>query len=219
MGSVQSQLLEIHKKFHGWTTMLLDREGLDKRKFEYFNPTGKEEPVVRIYEWAVAKKYVLRADQFDGKTNAIVDFAAKVKSKKAKTWKRSEPAPEKPRDSDGVQTLVADTFDDVVLDPKKHVLVEYYTPDCEHCKELEPEWQQLAKEANKRGWPTEGDLVLTKINVEANEVEEEHSIVPKIVLYPAVKADRKFVQRTTFTGKRTSEKMLNFLADYLEEAR
>jgi protein disulfide-isomerase A6 len=44
-----------------------------------------------------------------------------------------------------VVTLKDSTFDTVVMDGSKDVLVEFYAPWCGHCKNLAPIWESLAK--------------------------------------------------------------------------
>lgn len=44
-----------------------------------------------------------------------------------------------------MQVVVADTFDEIVNNPEKDVLVEFYSPWCGHCKNLEPTYTELAE--------------------------------------------------------------------------
>lgn len=44
-----------------------------------------------------------------------------------------------------VVTLTDSTFNKIVLDEEKDVLVEFYAPWCGHCKNLAPVWESLAK--------------------------------------------------------------------------
>ena len=40
--------------------------------------------------------------------------------------------------------VVAESFDDVVNDPGKDVLIQFYSLSCPHCKKLEPVYRELA---------------------------------------------------------------------------
>lgn len=40
---------------------------------------------------------------------------------------------------------MADTFDEIVNNPEKDVLVEFYAPWCSHCKNLEPTYTELGE--------------------------------------------------------------------------
>lgn len=66
---------------------------------------------------------------------------------------------------DGLTVLVGSSFDEIVNDASKDVLVKYYAPWCGHCKALAPVWDELAKEM-------EGieDLVIAKFDATENEV-------------------------------------------------
>lgn len=43
------------------------------------------------------------------------------------------------------QVVVAESFDQVVNDPDKNVLIQFFSPLCPHCKKLEPVYGELAE--------------------------------------------------------------------------
>merc|ERR1712137_286562 len=98
---------------------------------------------------------------------------------------------------DGVLVLTGNTFEKHVLDAKKDVFVEFYAPWCGHCKKLEPEWKSLAKTVEQSG---KKGVVIAKMDATENECEEEVDGFPKLVLYPAVKADKKMRSKHVYSG-------------------
>jgi len=75
-------------------------------------------------------------EDYDGgrDTQDIIDFI----NRRAGTNARVAKAPSE------VAILDSTNFDSIVLDTKKHVLVEFYAPWCGHCKKLAPTWEKLA---------------------------------------------------------------------------
>ena len=58
---------------------------------------------------------------------------------------KSQPIPKK---QGIVKVVVGNSFEKIVLDNKKDVLIELYAPWCGHCKSLEPKYKELAKKVN-----------------------------------------------------------------------
>ncbi|TKS89245.1 T-complex protein 1 subunit gamma [Collichthys lucidus] len=64
-----------------------------------------------------------------------------------------------------LQVVVAETFDDVVNDPDKDVLIQFYSPSCPHCKKLEPVYRELADALS-----SDPSIVVSKMNAVDNDV-------------------------------------------------
>lgn len=124
-------------------------------------------------------KYVYEGDAKSIGGDDISKFLADFKAGSLKPHLKSEEIPE-PATVDGLTVLVGKSFDDVVKDASKDVLVKYYAPWCGHCKALAPVWDALAKDV-------EGidDLVIAKFDATVNEVEGlEIRGYPTLKFYP-----------------------------------
>ena len=64
-----------------------------------------------------------------------------------------------------VVVLVGETFDSVVLDTSRDVLVELYAPWCAHCKGLAPKLRALADRAKEEA----PELVIAQMDATAND--------------------------------------------------
>merc|ERR1711907_228890 len=175
----------------------------------YFDPQKGEGPTISAIAWKTGKKYVRNGQSLFREPGFVEKFVADVKAKKLKPVQRSEAAPQKAEKSPGLTTLVANTFDDIVMDKNKYVIVDYSSPTCKECKELDPIWKEVAKAAKK----SLKNVVVAHINVDANDVEEPMEMVPKIVLYPAVSSERKIKAKRIYTGKRRLEEIMTFIND------
>lgn len=84
-----------------------------------------------------------------------------------------------------MKVVVGKTFDEIVADPTKDVLIELYAPWCGHCKELEPKLVDLAKRLKK-----EKNLVIAKMDATANEAPEQYSVKGFPTIYYAKANDK-----------------------------
>lgn len=118
---------------------------------------------------------------------------------------KSEPIPE---ENDGpVKVVVAKTYEQIVLDEDKDVLIEFYAPWCGHCKALAPKYEELGSLYAASEFKDK--IVIAKVDATSNDVPDEIQGFPTIKLYPA--GDKK--NPVTYSGSRTIEDIIDFVAE------
>jgi protein disulfide-isomerase A4 len=111
------------------------------------------------------------------------------------------------RNAGPVKIVVGKSFEKVVLDKNKDVLIELYAPWCGHCKTLEPIYNELAKKLKK-----EKNLVIAKLDATANEILDPYmsSGFPTIYFAPSNKKSEPI----KFEGDRTLEELEKFVKEH-----
>jgi len=112
-----------------------------------------------------------------------------------------------PADNSGpVKVIVGKTFDQIVNDPTKDVLVEFYAPWCGHCKALVPVFEEVGLAVAHVS-----SVVIAKIDATANDVTPTLGIrgFPTIKLF---RANDK-ANPLDYEGDRSKEDFLSFLQD------
>jgi len=130
------------------------------------------------------------------------------------------------KDPSYVIDVTDDTFDSIVLDTKKNVLIEFYAPWCGHCKSLAPIYEKLGK-----AYANEEEIVIARIDADANkQIGTRFSIqgFPTLKYFPKNNKDGEdydggrelsdFISaiNTKFGAKRDSEGLLDSSAGRVE---
>jgi protein disulfide-isomerase A1 len=92
---------------------------------------------------------------------------------------KSEPIPEKQEGP--VTVVVAKNYQEVVIDSKQDVLLEFYAPWCGHCKALAPKYDELAGMYKDHA----DKVVISKVDATLNDVPDEIQGFPTIKLFKA----------------------------------
>ncbi|KAF5602323.1 disulfide-isomerase precursor [Fusarium subglutinans] len=131
----------------------------------------------------------------------VEDFAAG----KIEPSIKSEPIPE--TQEGPVTVVVAKSYNDIVLDDTKDVLIEFYAPWCGHCKALAPKYDDLASQFAASEFKDK--VVIAKVDATLNDVPDEIQGFPTIKLYAAGAKDAP----VTYQGSRTVEDLANFIKE------
>ncbi|KAF4458551.1 hypothetical protein FALBO_14708 [Fusarium albosuccineum] len=118
---------------------------------------------------------------------------------------KSEPIPE--TQEGPVTVVVAKSYNDIVLDDNKDVLIEFYAPWCGHCKALAPKYDELATSFAASEFKDK--VVIAKVDATQNDVPDEIQGFPTIKLYPAGAKDAP----VTYQGSRTVEDLAEFIKE------
>jgi len=131
---------------------------------------------------------------------AISEYVEGILSGKTKPFFKSD---EVPQTNDGpVYVVVGKTFDSVVMDNTKDVLVEFYAPWCGHCKELEPKYNNLGQFLA----PHKNSILIAKIDATTNDTPTQIEGFPTILFFPKDGKDKPIA----FDGQRNEKKFLIF---------
>ena len=117
-------------------------------------------------------------------TDSLTSFLEGILDGSVEPTMASEEIPE--NDMDGnVKIVVGKSFDAIVRDPTKDVLIEVYAPWCGHCKSLEPIYKELADT-----FADIDSVVIAKMDGTQNEHPAlEVEGYPAIFMFPAIKGN------------------------------
>lgn len=178
------------------------KEGLESRLADYVGVKSEDLPSVRIADTRVdLKKYIMQGEITVENINKFVDDWDEGKLKPHLKSQEIPKTQDKP-----VYTIVGKSFEDVVINSDKDVLVKFYAPWCGHCKALAPVYEELAKKLahNEK-------LLIAEIDATENEVEQVHITgFPTIKFWPAGKKDKP----VDFNGERKVEGFEKFLQEH-----
>ncbi|KAL2897369.1 Protein disulfide isomerase-like 1-3, partial [Bienertia sinuspersici] len=180
-----SLLQEAAKPFKGkiiFSFVQMDNEEYGKPMIDFFGVVGESPRVVAYTGNADRRKFFMDGDMTSDNIKLFVENFLTHRHR-LKPFYKSDPIPET-NDGD-VKIVVGETFQEIVLDEAKDVLLEIYAPWCSHCKTLEPIYNKLAK--HLKGIDS---LVIAKMDGTKNEHPKAMAQgFPTILFYPAGKKD------------------------------
>ncbi|XP_037846837.2 protein disulfide-isomerase A4 isoform X2 [Chlorocebus sabaeus] len=199
----RSKVLEVAKDFPEYTFAIADEEDYAGEVKDLGLSESGEDVNAAILDES-GKKFAMEPEEFDSDT--LREFVTAFKKGKLKPVIKSQPVPK--NNKGPVKVVVGKTFDSIVMDPKKDVLIEFYAPWCGHCKQLEPVYSSLAKK-----YKGQKGLVIAKMDATANDVPSDRYKVEGFpTIYFAPSGDKK--NPVKFEG---GDRDLEHLSKFIEE--
>ncbi|KAF8051919.1 hypothetical protein N665_1645s0004 [Sinapis alba] len=200
-------LREVAKSFKGkfvFVYVQMDNEEYGEAVSGFFGVTGTASKVLVYTGNEDMRKFIL-----DGEltVNNIKTLAEDFLADKLKPFYKSDSVPE---NNDGdVKIIVGNSFDEIVLDESKDVILEIYAPWCGYCQSFEPIYNKLGKYL--KGIDS---LVVAKMDGSTNEHPRAKADgFPTILFFPGgnksfdpitVEVDRTVVELYKFLKKHAS---------------
>ncbi|XP_033097687.1 protein disulfide-isomerase A4-like [Anneissia japonica] len=198
----RKKILEVAKDYKDLTFAIADEEEFkDQLKELELDDSGEE---ISIGIWGDNKKKYRMDPEEDFDEEELKEFIDAWKKGKVDPVIKSQPVPKK--NNGPVKIVTGKTFEKIVLDKSKDVLLELYAPWCGHCKKLEPIYKQLGKK-----YKDNKNLVIAKMDATANDVPSlsySHMGFPTIYFS---KANDKNNPVKYEVGDRTLEKLVEFI--------
>lgn len=162
-------------------------------------------PALAIFDGAKKKKY-----PFDKSKGALTEtnvdaFVRSFRAGSLEPTIKSEPIPTVYNGP--VSVVVAKTYEEIVLDSNKDVLLYFHREDCPYCNAMNPVYETLA---GMYSAPDRADrITISKINIMKNDLFEDIPYVPFIKLYKAGEKSNP----VTYSGDRSVKDLVGFVKE------
>lgn len=185
-------------KYPRWKFTLCELSALEEKHKEALladKSAEAIEPFVAVRHGS-KKRYVLEGS-FEKMDGGLKDFLSQAHA--GKLFSRYRSGPKHANEvQEGVTLLTGHTFDEHTKNPKLDYFVFFTHGRCDHCRDLQPVWKKLAAEVKAKGWRKQG-VIIAAMDAEKNDCEEDIQEYPRLVLYPAVKAEQKMKKKRLFS--------------------
>jgi protein disulfide-isomerase A1 len=203
-GEVFDVFTNVVKKFKG-NILVVNVPSSEAKVTEYFGVNNFPTFVfVDMSSGSSLKKFPFSGDVKDG--DAVSAHINSVLNGEIKASLKSEEV--SPEDTAGdVKVLKGTSFNDIVMNNDKDVLVEFYAPWCGHCKKLAPTYDELGAK-----FASVDSVVIVKMDATANEIDVDGVDVkgfPTLYFFPG--NDKKNPVR--YEAGRELEDFVEYLKD------
>ncbi|RHN75893.1 putative protein disulfide-isomerase [Medicago truncatula] len=154
----------------------INNENLAKPFLTMFGLEESTNTVVVAFDNGMSSKFLLESKPT---RSNIEEFCSKLVQGSLLTYFKSQPIPDNTEAI--VQVVVGKTFDEEILNSKKDVVLEVFTPWCFNCEDTSKQVEKLAKH-----YKSSCNLIFAKIDASANEHPKlQVNDFPTLLLYKA----------------------------------
>jgi len=141
-------------------------------------------------------------------------FLSKARASDWEVYMKSQ-SPDDVQQDGLVVPLIGTTFQDVVYDTTKDVLVNFYAPAgyCEGCEKFAPEYEKLAQTIEKHY--KKKNVLFTKIDIISNDIPYEIMEFPTLYMFP----EGKDAKPIMYEGNRDMEDLIDFVDEYSQSVK
>ena len=160
-------------------------EGMSVRLAEYCGAKNKDIPIAYILEPITQNpvKYRLQETITEESLNKFISL---WEEKKLKPYMKTEP--EIDNYDNEVFSLVGTNYKKYVIENDKDVIIYFYAPWCEKCKDFYPKYERLARKLRNKN----KNLMFAKLDATENDIEYfAVNKYPTIKFYPGNKKDKE----------------------------
>jgi len=196
----RKKVVEVAKSYPNVQFAVGDEESYTEKLKELGLAESGEDINVGFFDES-GRKYAM-SDEFSEEN--LADFVDSCLKGEIKPILKSAPEPKK---NDGpVKVIVGNTFEKLVMDESKDVLIEFYAPWCGHCKSLEPIYKKLGQK-----YKNEKNLVIAKMDATANDFPPEYKVEGFPTIYFAPPGKKSSPMK--YDGDRTLDGFSKYLQD------
>lgn len=179
-------------------------EGMSVKLAEYCGIRENEIPKAYIIEPITENPIKYRMEEAITEEN-LLKFVEKWEKKQLIPYLRTEDEPE---ENDGdIFVVVGKTFKKEVINNDKDVLIYFFAPWCEHCKEFYPGLEKLARKMKKKN----PNLLFAKMDATENDIEDYPiNKYPTIKFYPGNAKNKEPIH---FNNRQSIDDLLNLIKE------
>ena len=196
-------MVEVSEKINRKLAVILTdiKEGIAVKLAEYVGIKEKDLPIVSILDTRKDFKKYIMDEEINVKN--ILEFIEKWEKNELKRQLKSENEPK--INNGNIFIVVGKTFEKEVINNDKDVILVFYAPWCNHCKELTPIYEEVGKRLKNQN----PKLLIAKIDGSENEIENiSIEAFPTIMFFPGNKKKKNPIE---YKGKRTTEAIIEFI--------